>query len=177
VVVATADGGDTTAGVQLGLPEGRAEQRAFRAAALGALRAAIGDLDRLHLVIVRVRNGPSATHALLARRGGGVVDREHPAGRRDGALHRADVGHAGVAQPEVDEGRGAEDVGVALEGGDLTARDQQKLIKGRLQLGHGLVVAGGVVVGDGDEIQAPGLGGFHRAIDRARNPGARLGQT
>jgi len=40
---------------------------------------------------------------------------------------------------------------------DLAARDQQQVVEIGRELAQGLVLRGGVVVGDGDEIEAPRL--------------------
>ncbi len=177
VVVAAADRRDAEALVEPRLPVGHARQRTFFDAALSPLSAAVGGLDRGNPREVGSLGRPAATHAVLNRRQGRVVDRHDAAGGR----RRIDEGGGGrqglVAQTEVDEPRRAKDVGVAMKGGDLSPRDQQQRGKGGLQFAHGVEVGDGVVIGDGDEIQATVGGGLDGAIDRTRRPGRAGGKT
>src|SRR5208337_5654890 len=68
---------------------------------------------------------------------------------------------------EVDEIRAAEEVDVALKGGDFAAGDQEHLVEVRLQLAHRVILRAGIVVGNGDEVETAARGGIHSKEERA----------
>ena len=74
-----------------------------------------------------------------------------------------------AAHTEVNKIRSSEYIGMAFEGGDFTAVQDQHAIEVRLQFADGFVVGSGVVAGDRDEIEASGRGGFEYFEYRTRN--------
>ena len=98
-----------------------------------------------------------------------MIDRGDGADARCAAEQRVHVGNGFAVEAEVDEIGAAEKIDVALKGGDFAAGNQQQLVEVRLQLAHGVVLRGGVVIGDGDEVEAAARGGVDGEEDRAGN--------
>src|SRR5579862_5363901 len=92
----------------------------------------------------------------------------------DGVLQVADGRQMAARQPELDEADGAQDARMTAEGGDLDAWDEQQAVEVRLQFAQRMVVRDGVVVGDGDEVDAVGRGGLDGLVDGPWRAGARL---
>ncbi len=176
MVVRTPHGGDPEARVEASLPEGNPGDRAL-GPARQAKRSAVHRLDGLDAREVRVLHRPAAAHAGFAGRLARVVDRDQAAGLLDLRLDRRQRRGAGRPQLEVHRAHGAPDVGVALEGGGLTAGDQQQVVEIGCELAQGVVLGGGVVVGDGDEVEAARPGRLQRLEHRAGHAGAAVGQA
>src|SRR5262245_43090792 len=79
------------------------------------------------------------------------------------------LGYGLAADAKVEKVGDAEDVRVALEGGDLASRDQQQTVEVGLHLAHRVEVRGRVVIGDGDKIQTASRRGLNCDKGWARN--------
>jgi hypothetical protein len=100
-----------------------------------------------------VRLGRRLLHGLGRRRVGALADRERPPLR--------------TAHAPVDPLLHSQRVGVAPKGGQLHGRDHHGVQPGAIERpAHVLVGRGGVVVGDGDEIQVRLLDVAHDVVHR-----------
>ena len=104
-----------------------------------------------------------------------MVDRDEGALRGGFVEEGRERGQACRAELEIQEARIADDVGVAVEGGDFGSGDEQGFWKLSL-IGVDLGELGyRVVIRDGDEIEAGVARGFERSLWRARDArGARI---
>src|SRR5581483_3033968 len=109
---------------------------------------------------------PSAAHADFAGGRARMINRDE---RAEIPRMLEQSIHVSRALAEIDELGDAEDVRVSYEGRDLATGDQQQLIEVRLQFTHRVVMRGGVVVGDGDEIEPTLARGVEREKHRTRD--------
>ena len=103
----------------------------------------------------------------------GVVDADEGV-ESMGLVEEAVDGVAGVGDAVVEEVFGAPDVGVAFHGGDFFSRDEEHLVVVELVLHHLVEVGLGVVVCDGEEVEALRGGGGEESRLRTGDVGAGL---